>query len=158
MRMQPTWALMLGLGSPFAAPFDGTFCTDSSLSWVARNNSKPGRPEPEAWVLHANPDWSQKHTDADRVWIQRSMQTAFEKLVGEWLPEIEHSSLHRWGQASPSGSQASRVWVDRNAGLALAGDAYMGGRVKGAYLSGRLAADALLGTAELGLGIDQDWR
>ncbi|MFT5199500.1 MAG: renalase [Planctomycetota bacterium] len=152
LAMQPCWALMLGFEGPLQVDFDGAFCSESPLSWISRNNSKPGRPQGEAWVLHANPAWSTEHSGADRDSIRVKLELALRKLTSRSLPAIEHADLHRWGMALPVDKLTHQVWMDRAGGIALAGDAYMGGRIEGAYLSGRLAAEALVGAADRGVG------
>ena len=52
------WAALLVFDQSFALPFNGAFVHESSLSWIARNNSKPQRGSQESWVLHASPEWS----------------------------------------------------------------------------------------------------
>ena len=53
------WAALLALDVPLDVDFDAAFVQQSPLSWIARNNSKPGRNgDAEAWVLHATPDWT----------------------------------------------------------------------------------------------------
>ena len=65
VRMQPAWAVLVGFETAVDVAFDGAFVVDSPLAWVARNNSKPGRPPPECWVLHATPEWSRPALEID---------------------------------------------------------------------------------------------
>ncbi|HRV80233.1 MAG: FAD-dependent oxidoreductase [Planctomycetes bacterium] len=152
VAMRPCWALMLGLEESYDVPLDGAFCADSPLAWAARNNSKPGRPQQESWVLHANPEWSAAHFGADRDSIRIALERALEERTGKALPRAVHADLQRWGLAIPANEASRGVWMDRAGGIALAGDAYMGGRIEGAFLSGRLAAEALVGAADRGAG------
>ena len=46
--------------------FDGAFVTDGPVSWIARDASKPGRPDAESWVVHTAPEWTREHWDVDR--------------------------------------------------------------------------------------------
>jgi predicted NAD/FAD-dependent oxidoreductase len=65
VEMQPCWAVMVAFDRPLPAPFDGAFVHNSSLSWVARNSSKPGRSSSQdCWVLHGSATWSQEHVEA----------------------------------------------------------------------------------------------
>ena len=86
VRMLPTWATMGAFDRPLSLPFDAAFVrNDAVLSWVALENSKPGRPgvndRPaaaigggpgegadggragvrERWVLHASHAWNVWH-------------------------------------------------------------------------------------------------
>ena len=65
VEMRPCWCVMLGLEARLEVPFDGAFCNESALSWISRDNSKPSRPQTEAWVLHASPEWTEEHLHED---------------------------------------------------------------------------------------------
>lgn len=142
ISMEPCWAALLGLSAPYTASFDGAFCESEILSWVCRNSSKPGRPEREAWVLHATSSWTSAHMGADRRFVSQALVRELESLVGEALPQIDHEDLHFWRYARPALNLEPHTLSDPDAGLILAGDAYCGGRVEGAYLSGLAAARA----------------
>ncbi len=43
VKMNGCWALMLAFEESLGLGFDGAFVHESPLSWIARNNSKPGR-------------------------------------------------------------------------------------------------------------------
>lgn len=143
--LRPCWAVMLGLEGRYDVPFDGAFCADSALSWVARDNSKPGRGEREAWVLHASAAWTEAHLDADPDLVCEGLAAELERLTGARLPAVLHRAAHRWRFALPETNRARGVPHDAERGVVLAGDAFHGGRVEGAYCSGLEAARALLG-------------
>ena len=62
-EMAPCWAVMASWDDAIDVPFDAAFVNDGPLSWIARDGSKPGRPHPHAWVLHASPAWSVAHLE-----------------------------------------------------------------------------------------------
>ncbi len=45
---------MLAFSKPLGLPFDGAFIDDPTITWAAKNSSKPGRGTAECWVLHAD--------------------------------------------------------------------------------------------------------
>lgn len=146
VTMTPCWAILLSFGERVPVEWDGAFVNgsesqDAVFSWVARNSSKPGRAtNPECWVLHASPRWSQLHRDGDRVSIMERLVSEFENLIGRRLPAISHRDAQRWlYSASPQPLQQLAVADDR--GRAICGDWLAGGRVEGAYLSGLHAAE-----------------
>lgn len=143
IRMRPCWAVLLGLAEPFAVAYDGAFCEASALSWICRDSSKPGRPLAEAWVLHASPGWSEEHLDESPELIADDLSMEVERLTGLSLPRVIHRDAHLWRFAQPESELETGVLLDRERGLVLAGDAYFGGRIEGAYLSGVAAADRL---------------
>jgi len=142
-RMRPCWAVLLGLAQPYDVPFDGAFCQDAALSWVCRDSSKPGRPPHEAWVLHATPDWTEEHLDDAREDVSAALARELERLTGVPLPPTHHRDAHRWMFAQPASDEKLELPLDRERGLVLAGDGYVGGRVEGAYMSGLAAARAI---------------
>ncbi len=144
LAMRPCWAALLGMAEPYHVEFDGAFCEGSALSWVCRNNSKPGRPAAEAWVLHASPEWSDAHLDDDPRLVQHALARELERLTGVPLPPVLHRDAQRWRFALPASEHETDVFHDRERGLVFAGDAYRGGRIEGAYLSGVAAARCLV--------------
>jgi len=144
--VHPCWAVLLGAEQRLELEFDGAFCASSALSWIARDSSKPGRPPHEAWVLHATPEWTRAHLEATREVVLELLLAEFGRVTGlgerRWL----HRDAHRWRYALPApvDGPVETAWVDRERGLALAGDACVGGRIEGAFLSGRAASHALL--------------
>ena len=142
--MQPCWAVMVGFDRRLDLAFDGAFVEDSPLTWVARNSSKPGRPPAEAWVLHAAPEWTLDHWNADPGRV-------IEWLLGELgerarleLPNPVHAVAHRWRYALPAPPLEVGALHERETGIVLAGDWCAGARVEGAVISGWAAAEHLL--------------
>ncbi|MEM7587267.1 MAG: FAD-dependent oxidoreductase, partial [Acidobacteriota bacterium] len=82
VAMQPSWAVMTTFDQPLELPFDGAFVNDSPLSWVARNSSKPDRPESDSWVLHASPAWSTQHLELEAEDVAGRLLEAFFEATG----------------------------------------------------------------------------
>ncbi len=142
----PCWAVMLGFEKPLEIDYDAAFVHDSPLSWIARNNSKPGRPTNESWVLHAGPDWSQSHLERDPSEIPPLLLDAFRRLPGVPALGPVYAEAHRWRYALPESPLEAGCLHDAERSLVVAGDWCRKARVEGAYLSGRDAAQRLLDT------------
>jgi renalase len=146
--MQPVIALLLGLEAPLDVDFDGAFVNTGSLSWIARDSSKPGRPDHEAWVLHAGPDWSRARWDADREETIELLLAEFARVTGTPPSAAAHRDLHRWryalAQTPLDPAESGGCLADDLAGLILCGDWCAGSRLEGAFLSGQAAAGRLL--------------
>ena len=140
VEMRPCWCVMLGLEARLEVPFDGAFCNESALSWISSDNSKPSRPQTEAWVLHASPEWTEEHLHEEREQVIKALTAEFEEVTGVVLPPVSHRDAHRWGLAQPASEEPVQALCDLERGLALACGAYVGGRVEGAYMSGLAAA------------------
>jgi len=133
------------------AAFDGAFVESDALSWVARDASKPGRPDAECWVLHATPRFARASWDDDPARWSDALVEAFGAALGRPAPAVTWRDTHRWGFAlapaplEPGSGAPPLVASVGPATVALAGDWCCGSRVEGAWLGGRAAADRLAG-------------
>lgn len=136
--MRPCWAAMLRFKAPVPLAFDAAFVNAGPLRWIARDNSKPGRPDSETWVLHANTTWSEQHLEDSPDEVIHAMTAAFALLGG---PVPDSATAHRWRYAEPGPAATSDncLW-DAALKLGLCGDWLNAGRVEGAWLSGRALA------------------
>ena len=149
--------------------FTGTDARCGALGWVARDSSKPGRHREdgrECWVLQSHPDAANELLKG-KYKIGEIREMARDVLVRDFLnclphlagsgggddgfeiPPIVHSVGHRWGAAFPIPSQE---FTDMDCQLIASeqfvacGDYFgkLSGRIEGAYLSGRSAANEIL--------------
>jgi renalase len=142
--MAPCWTVMTSWADAVDVPFDAAFVNDGPLSWIARDGSKPHRPHPHAWVLHASPAWSTAHLEDPPDTVLAALLHAFEAIVARPLPALAYSAAHRWRYALPTATlEAACLW-DADSGVGVAGDWCGGPRVEGAWLSGRTLAQRIL--------------
>lgn len=147
VAMGPCWAVMAAFPEPLALGFDGAFVHRSPLAWVARNASKPGRPEGEAWVLHGSPEWSEDNLELEPDEAAARLLEAFGEAAGSLGSTPAHLEAHRWRYALPQAPLAEPCLFDAGRRLAVCGDWCGGPRVEGAFLSGGAAAQHLLESA-----------
>lgn len=141
VKMRGCWALMLRFSTLLDLPFDGLFVNKAPLSWVARNSSKPKREGEETWILHASAEWSEAHIEDKPESAAAAMIVAFLELGGV-LPQAW--TAHRWRYAEAVAYlDCGFVW-DANAKIGLCGDWLNGGKVQGAWLSGKKLAEQLI--------------
>jgi predicted NAD/FAD-dependent oxidoreductase len=141
-RMRGSWALMLRYERPLALDFDAAFVNEGPLRWLARDSSKPGRPQAgETWLLHAQAPWSEAHLEHSPEQVQALLLAEFVRL-GARLPDA--LSVHRWRYADTERPLNQGCAWDAQAGLGLCGDWLMGGKVEGAWRSGQALAGAYL--------------
>lgn len=142
-EMHVCFCLMIGLSAPVHPGWDTLRVKGLPIDWIAINSAKPGRPgNVGTIVVHSEADWSDAHAEADRDWVLDAMIKSASALLGLPLNEAPHIALHRWLYASNKSSPD--VPYLAGDGLVVAGDWCLGGRVQGAWLSGRAAARALL--------------
>lgn len=138
----PCWALMLGFAARVDLP-DHQRPEDSPLAWIARNSSKPGRPESECWIAHATPAWTEDHLEEEKDAVAQHLLAAFEGLVPA-LPEVLHVAAHRWRYATTKTPLGKPFLQGEN--LHIGGDWCLGARVEDGFESGRAIAADILGS------------
>lgn len=140
---QPTLALLVVLDGPSAVPPPGGVQdADDTFSFVADNAAK-GISRVPALTLHASATWSAARFGDDAEAVRADLLAAASPWIGD--THVVASQLKKWRFAAPT-----KVWPERfvvlgvrPGPLVLAGDAYGGPRVEGAYLSGLAAADTV---------------
>ena len=143
-RMRGCWAVMVRCSSQVSLAFDGAFINAGPLRWVARDSSKPGRSGVDTWLLHASPEWSESHIEDDAASVTNALLQAFAALGGP-DPSSVQATAHRWRYADTEAPLTAGCWWDASAGLGMCGDWLHGGKVEGAWLSGRALAKQLFG-------------
>ncbi|MCP3913103.1 MAG: NAD(P)-binding protein [Actinomycetia bacterium] len=140
-----TMALMAGLDRPSAVPSPGGVRQpeDPHFSFIGDNQAKGISPVP-AVTFHTAPALTRELWDL-------SPETIVDDLIERarpWLGEarIEAVELERWRYTDPitTWPDPTITLFDRPGPAVLAGDAFGGAKVEGAFLSGRAAGHALL--------------
>lgn len=140
VEMLPCWALMAEVGQGGVVAFDAAFVNQGPLSWIANNATKPSRGKTHIWTIHASPQWTQEHL-LDRTEDVIPMLTrAFEALTGL---TVVNATAHRWLYSLPKTKADIGCLWDPVLGLGACGDWLLGGKVQGAWLSGRACADRI---------------
>ena len=96
----PCWTVMAAFPAPLPAP--DILREDGPIGWAARNNAKPGRSGPEAWVVQAGPDWSRAHLERSPAEIVSLLLDALASRLGHRLPPPLVTTAHRWRYARSS--------------------------------------------------------
>jgi renalase len=132
VRMRPAWALMLCLDESFDPGFDAAFVNAGPLRWIARNLSKPQRQGENMWLLHANPQWSDAHLEAEPGEVTSLLVEALQAIAPA-APLA--STVHRWRYADTESSIGRDYLWDSEINLGLCGDWLNEAKVEGAWLS-----------------------
>lgn len=144
VKLAPCWAVMVVFPKPLDIPFDGVFIHDSSLSWAARNASKPGRPGSECWVLHGTPEWSARHLEKVPEEVIAASLAAFFAATGLTPSQPVLAKAHRWRYSIAEQPLEQGCLWDSKERLGSCGDWCQGSRIEGAVLSGMTMADRVL--------------
>lgn len=149
--LQPCWAVTLVLAQASEHPAGGIFIKDpdSTLSWVSRHNSKPGRVQAESWLLHFKPAFSALHVQQAPAFWHQAAEQALSALLQKPI-KVASAVSHRWLYAQINDTLARDHYAgDLGSGLWLAGDWTRGGRVENAWLSGHEIATTLIANRQV---------
>ena len=123
---------------------DGHLAPDGGpIAWIADNHAK-GVSEIPAVTIHSTPGYARSNLEADRsVWLQ-DLNGEFERLTGA---SVAASISHRWRYSMPT-NPLDIGYLDLGSGVWLAGEAFAGARIEGAFTSGTAVASAIIATSE----------
>ena len=145
----PCLALLVRLGGPSRIPPPGGVRLETGpIAWMADNHRKGISGEAGAVTIHASAAWSAAHFED----AEESIATLLLEAARPWLGvPAQQWQLQRWRYSLPRSRLTRPFAVVHDAPpLLLAGDAFGGGAVEGAALSGLAAgawlADRIVGT------------
>jgi renalase len=140
-----TIALLAVLDRPGAVAAPGGLQRDrlegSIWSFVGDNAAKGVSPVP-AITFHATPAWSEQHWESDPEVTAAALLVEARPFVGH-AAIVDHQ-VKRWRFATPRFVWPEPCWHDDDGRLVLAGDAFDGPRMEGAFRSGLAAARHLI--------------
>ena len=150
IRSHPCWTAMVGFSEPI--PHLPAFMQNvGPIAWAARNNSKPGRPAAECWVLQAGLDWSTRNLEMDRNDAASRLLAGFAEHLTVDLPKATFLKGHRWRFSQTHGERGTTEW-NENLGLGVCGDWCLSPRIEGAWISGQDLADRVIGSLAVSKG------
>jgi renalase len=146
VELAPCWSAMVRFPSATGLAADVLLGEpDAAVAWAARENSKPGRSAaPEAWVLHASPDWSRAALEADPQSVATRLLHDFNQLCAADLPAPSLLLAHRWRYARVERALGATHLFDQGLALGLCGDWCLAARAEAAFDSGQALAAALI--------------
>lgn len=138
-----TIALLAVLDGTPAVPTPGGLQGAGIFSFIGDNQAKGISPVP-AVTFHAGPGWSEEHWGDTHETLDDALRTAAAPWLGD--ARIVDSQVKKWRFATPRTIWPEPCWSapPPAAPLVVAGDAFAGPRVEGAYLSGLAAADVII--------------
>ena len=124
-------------------PVPGALRVDhKTVAWIADNRIKGISPDADAVTIHGTPLFNETCGN-------KSLDEASAELLEAAAPflksRIRSHKVHRWTHGTPSSTLLSAYYlVDGRAPLYFAGDAFAGGRIEGAAVSGIETAKSIL--------------
>ncbi|SIS77153.1 hypothetical protein SAMN05421759_103145 [Roseivivax lentus] len=145
VEMAPCLTLMAGLPQGAEMPFTHRRAPEEDISWIACDQTKPGRPGAVCLVAQAGLDWSLRHLELDRDEIAAAMLPAVSAALGRDLArDAAYVSAHRWRYAFVAVPLGAPFLADNAQGLFAGGDWCLGAKAEDAWTSGRAVAEAVL--------------
>ena len=127
----PSLTVMASLDGP-AGLDDGHLALDGSVAWIADNQHKGVSPMP-AVTIHSSAAYAERHLEADPSDWSRDLASIAQEQLDARITSV---TPHRWRFAQPRGTlDIGAMAVDPEARIVLAGEAFAGAKVEGAYLS-----------------------
>ena len=145
IHYQPCIAVMALLKTATNIPQPGGITLqNSNVSWIADNFQK-GISAQFSTTIHASPAFSTEYFDADLTQIGQQLLTEVTALIP--ADSIESFQVHRW-RYSLADERCEEKFLrtkSTNFPLIFAGDGFGIGNIEGAYISGKSAAEGILG-------------
>lgn len=112
-----------------------------NIAWIGDNQHKGVSPVP-AVTIQSTPEFARRRQDeAPDAWVPALCEEARSILGQEILEPVGHRWLY--SLAHPTGA-VEALRITETSPIVLAGDAFGGARVEGAFLSGAVAAELIL--------------
>jgi predicted NAD/FAD-dependent oxidoreductase len=138
----PCLALLITAEGESKVPFPGyARPAEGPVAWVADNRQKGLTESGVALTIHATASFSREYLERPA-----EAEAILRREASRWFDgEIRDVQFHRWRYSQPNAPVASRrLVITHPAPLILAGDAFGGPRIEGAFLSGSAAAEEAL--------------
>lgn len=138
-----TVGLLVTLAShQHSVPAPGGLQNPNDVFSFIGNNAAKGVSGATAITFHANPQWSLDNFDRSLEELGADLLLAAQP----WLQGsvVVHREIKKWRFATPQRVWPEPCWAHDSGSLVLAGDAFNGPKVEGAYLSGISAAHAVI--------------
>ncbi|NBQ85392.1 MAG: NADP transhydrogenase subunit alpha [Methylophilaceae bacterium] len=135
VSMQPCFALMLGYKTPHLFDWDAAFVSNSILSWVSVNSSKPKRGDHFTIVAMSTNEWAKTNFDQSESSVIEAMLNALADIGDKTLADADYIKLKRWKYANAFRQEPVLEMIDESSQLACCGDWCISGRIESAFMS-----------------------
>ena len=135
-KMFGCYSLMLGFDEALDLDWDAAQLTGTDISWIAVNNSKPGRSGDYSLLVHSTNDWAEEHLDDDVDTVKEYLCSQVAEIIGQNVYSAQHIDLHRWRYANIPRQDQNTLYIDSESKLAACGDWCKKGRIEEAFRSG----------------------
>jgi renalase len=139
-KMVGCFSLMLGFKAAPPLEWDAALISDSDISWVSINSSKPGRARSFSMLVHSTNAWAENHLSDDPHSVISYLSKETTRIIGHDTNHANHIGLHAWRYANIGKQDKSDLLIDYDNRLAACGDWLSHGRIESAFEAGYLMA------------------
>jgi predicted NAD/FAD-dependent oxidoreductase len=142
VQYDPCFSLLAVLDGSSRVPPPGYIRLDEGpIEWIADNTQKGVSTGVAALTIHARAAFSSRYLECPAEEVAAMLQEAAAGWLGGPVAEWQ---LHRWRYSRPvSADRPVCLFTQQPSCLAVAGDAFGGSRLEGAFMSGSAAAERL---------------
>ncbi|MFC0178827.1 NAD(P)/FAD-dependent oxidoreductase [Thorsellia kenyensis] len=144
IKMTPCFSAMLEFNHPLDSAFDCAHIKNHDIAWLALNHTKPGRSSAPTLIVQSSAKYSEQCIDMKKEDVLEDLIHKVTSFLPFNSDSIIHKDIHLWRYANNQDFSTSKLLVDCDTNLAIAGDFCSGGRVEGAFDSAMKTADIIL--------------
>ena len=133
--MQPCFSLMLGYEVAKFNAWDAAIVSNSLLSWVSINSTKPNRSNAFTVLTTSRNDWANANFNQTDDFVVNSMLTELACVMGQHMTDYSYLKLKRWKYANAARRAQQMSFLDESLHLASCGDWCKIGRIESAFTS-----------------------
>ena len=133
--MSSCFSVMIGLKKPLHLDFDCAKLSDSTISWISVNSSKPGRERAYSLLVHSSNEWADAHINDSRSDVLAGLTHETSLTIGQDISNPKHIDMHFWRYANCRKQVPKLLLVDKVQNLAACGDWALGCSVESAFLN-----------------------
>ncbi|MBX2861577.1 MAG: FAD-dependent oxidoreductase [Vampirovibrio sp.] len=143
LEYHPCLASLITFNAPQSIPgCGGIQLSQGLISWIANNQQKMSDNQTCTWTVHGSSTFSRQYFDAPDDKILSALKPSLAEYAD--TGQIQDHQVQRWRYSQPTSTHsAPYACLSKNPNLFIAGDAFGGPKVEGAFLSGVHVAKAM---------------
>jgi len=135
-KMLACYSLMLGFDEDLDLDWDAALVSETDVSWISVNSSKPGRKDNYSLLVHSTNTWAENHFNDENHKVITHLSNETSNIINRDISNAVHIDLHRWRYANIAKLEKSEPLIDAKNKMAACGDWCIKGRVEAAFRSG----------------------
>ena len=135
-KMLACYSLMLGFDEDLDLDWDAALVSETDVSWISVNSSKPGRKDNYSLLVHSTNTWAENHLNDENHKVITHLSNETSNIINRDISNAVHIDLHRWRYANIAKLEKSEPLIDAKNKMAACGDWCIKGRVEAAFRSG----------------------